>query len=415
MLDVSHTIIHKLVLRVVRQPDMPTDWDIMDLVWGALYDQFSEACGLSAGWGTFTGGGQFIAPDDSVKAQMAYAQPDEEHPIWALQIRQRDPNIVRRKWSYYIGLRRLNADSAKLYYAKCCYDHMAGSINEPKPIFISRDALPDPLFYSRHIRCMCGEQPLPVDALELNHATMPDFVGMLKDAGRAIPVILIACAWAIAPEILQDTLLGNTVVYWCDDSGVVMRLNELLPQEMSTPWNAVRVFNPLSGGKPYHPFYLCEDIRRMGEDAFVAGLRQAYCQSLRADDRRNFITINDVFRCRDRSHIDTLLAQSKSLNDELVKRKEMEAALSAENKALRDQLQSIAAQKEGSELAEYETLLNEIMAETDALKKGISAISTRLYSSMGIGFQPDDMEPSALLQELQHAIHSSLACANARK
>lgn len=55
------------------------------------------------------------------------------------------------------------------------------------------------------------------------------------------------------------------------------------------------------------------------------------------------------------------------------------------------------------------------MAETDALKKGISSLCERLYCTLGAGFHPDESEQVAPLQELAQAIYAALACAASRK
>lgn len=387
----------------------------MDLVLGILYDQIHESFTLSTTWENFTHGGKFSSQDDWAKGRTAYTEPDEEHSLWALQLKLRDPYISRRRWVYNIGLRRMAAGSAMLHYAKCCYDHMAGSINEPKPITLSRDSLLDPIFYNNYIQCMCGKEVLPTAPIELCHTSMPNFLDILKDELRTIPIILITCTWLLSPEVIQDFLLGNAVIYWCDDSSVVMHLNSILPQNLYTPWNSVHVFVPICSDKVYHPVYTYEDIQRMGSNAFHDGLQQAYCRSLRAEDQRNFINVNEVYRCRDRVYINTLLARYQKSSGEISELNKLIDTLKAENQSLNEQMQVINTQKTNMEITEYESLLSDTMAELDMLKNGISALSVRLYSSMGIGFQPDETEQVPLLQELQHAIYASLACANSRR
>ena len=197
--------------------------------------------------------------------------------------RRKHPSFNRRRWIYYIGLREQDDSSAQLFYAKCYYDHMAGSVSVPKPVEQIRDPFPDPLFFNDHVQCMCGKYPLPLEACVLSHTTLPRFINYLQDDTRRIPLILITCPWRISPEILQDKMIGNAIIFWCEDSSVVMRLNSILPKNMYAPWESVRVFVPLTGENVFHPLYTCDDIRASGDQALATGLIQAFCQSFRSD------------------------------------------------------------------------------------------------------------------------------------
>ena len=83
---------------------------------------------------------------------------------------------------------------------------------------------------------------------------------------------------------------------WCSDSEVISRLNELVSDGLQTPWDSVRSFLPLGKSELYHPCWAYEDIRRMGVDAFLRGLHQAYCASMRSEEKRGFLTVEDVYR-----------------------------------------------------------------------------------------------------------------------
>ena len=77
---------------------------------------------------------------------------------------------------------------------------------------------------------------------------------------------------------------------------------------------------------------------------------------------------------------------------------------------LSEELEQTAASLKTNDQEELESLLDETMRETDALKNGIRALSLRLYSNPGKEFQPDSSEPIALLQELAQAIQICLSC-----
>ena len=79
------------------------------------------------------------------------------------------------------------------------------------------------------------------------------------------------------------------------------------------------------------------------------------------------------------------------------------ADLSAAISDLQSRLQTLEQNTGARQLQEFESLLNECMAETDALKKGISSLCERLCCTLGAGFHPDESEQAAL------------ACAASRK
>ena len=87
-------------------------------------------------------------------------------------------------------------------------------------------------------------------------------------------------------------------MYWTADPGIVERLNAILPDEFHTPWDSVRMLLPINQTQTYHPVYPYELISQMGYDAF--------CSSLRSEERRSFITVEDIAKIRDRRYAELL-------------------------------------------------------------------------------------------------------------
>lgn len=153
----------------------------------------------------------------------------------------------------------------------------------------------------------------------------------------------------------------------------------------------------------------------MGKEEFLFGLQHAYCASMRSLERKNFLTVEDVYRYQDQLRITELSQKLDKQKAEFSKLLIQNGKNSKEISDLREQLQSLEHSIEAQQLKEYESLLNESMAETDALKKGVSSLCEKLYSTLGTGFKPDETEPVALLQELSQAIYTALACVSSRK
>ena len=227
--------------------------------------------------------------------------------------------------------------------------------------------------------------------------------------------MLITCADVVTPETMIDMALGNLVVYCCSDSRFVMQLNKSLQRDMYTPWDSVHIFLPVTDGTPYHPCYTYDEIRRMGIDSFFAGIRQAYCANMHSEERRAFLTVEEVNTIRNREYIHQLEALSEDQAKDIKESNRQVELTMAELLEIREMLAKNDSQRVVAELREYETLLAESMGEVDSLKRGIASLSTRLYSTMGKGFRPDEREPVALLQELSNAIYAALSCASERK
>lgn len=413
MLDSMNVLSNKLSLQIIRSDNMESKESILDSVRQLLHEQICNNFHLFIPWDTFVRGGKFRSSDNMAGVQIASVS-SESRTLWAAKIQERDQVLAKRLWNYHLGIRVFGSDRLFLCYAKCCYDHSAGSIHS-RTIPIMLDHLPAPLFFAPNIQCMSGKTPFSAKPLELRADTVADFIDCIQDQQRSHPVLLITCADAISPTEASDLLLGNAIVYWCTDAAIVMYLNSIFPEELFTPWDSVRSFLPLSGEKLYHPCWLFDEIHRMGKEEFLFGLQHAYCASMRSLERKNFLTVEDVYRYQDQLRITELSQKLDKQKAEFSKLLIQNGKNSKEISDLREQLQSLEHSIEAQQLKEYESLLNESMAETDALKKGVSSLCEKLYSTLGTGFKPDETEPVALLQELSQAIYTALACVSSRK
>ena len=414
MLDVSHTLINKLTIKITRNTSLNSSICAADMVKGILYDRLAEIYSLTSEWKSFAIGGKLTSDDEVLKGQTVSAVL-EGSSIWAVYLNVKDPESARRRWVYYIGQCAENEDTTLLYYAKCRYDHMAGSITEIKSTVSDRDILIETLFTNKHIQCTCGNHVLPDHAVELTHSNLPDFLNMLQDTTRKQPMLLVTCGWYMAPEKIADILLGNAAVFWSDNSSIVMRLNSMLPHHMYTTWESVRIFMPSAGEKTFHPIYALDDIRSMGIDKFQAGLRQAYSQSLRSEERRGFPTIESIYAIKYRQTIESLKQhlseRDTKLNTVLAQNRDLRKA----NQLLQEQNQLLSSAEPSKDAEAYESLLNESIKENDALRHSIQQLNSQLCSDMGMSFQPDSVGSAAIIQELAHTIHACLQRASDRK
>ena len=415
MLDTSNVLVNKLVLRILRPEENTDALDVSSLILNIIFRQMCNCFDTMLEWRSFARGGSYSNCDNSLRGISALTQSDDGTVHWAANFYVKDQHYSRRRWKYYLAIIQSSDNEANLYYAKCKYDHMAGSFSPGKSMVYTRDTLLDPLFTDPSIICMVGNHYYPVGGVNLNEANLSEFIALVQDEKRNIPAMLITCPDVITPEKMADETLGNLAVYWCDESRTIMELNVALPRDLRTPWDAVRVFMPIANSNIYHPCFTYEEIHRMGVDRFFAGIRQAYCESMHSEERRSFPTVSEILSMRDREYIRKLEAlnqdQAFQINDA---KRELEQQ-SHDIQPYRERIGELKNSAKNTEVAEMESLLSDSMAETDALRRSISALSTTLYSTMGIGFQPDQSESIALIQELSHAIYASLQCAQGKR
>ena len=133
MLDTTNFLIHKLSLQIFRPMQFEDNTTVFDAVKYILLERICETFHLQIEWDTFSRGGKFRSASGAANIQIASLSSDIR-TLWAIRIQVRDANMVKRQWSYQIGIRVFDGEHLQLCYAKCCYDHTAGSIQTPRPI-----------------------------------------------------------------------------------------------------------------------------------------------------------------------------------------------------------------------------------------------------------------------------------------
>ena len=413
MLESTSILVNKLCLRITRGNDASEDMGVGDIVLGMMYKQISDVFNILFDWRTFSQGGTFITADNRVRGIIQTAQTRDEHMLWAARLGVKDDSFQRRRWVYNMSIIQNSDEEICFYYAKFCQDHLAGSIKSPRDLPKTKDTLPGILFSSPRINCMIGKYAYPRRPVVLDEYSINSVVDIVMDQERPIPIMLITCPDVVSPEIIYDMTEGNLIVVCCDDARLLSDLNTALPRGLFTQWDSIHILMPLSDCRAYHPTYTYTDIRNMGIDAFLRGIHQAFCESLRSKEKHAFLTVEDVEKCRNRGQANQLVQTCEEQKGQI---KEMEERLAKQNEVLAStlsQLQEIT--NRSKEMAELEELLNESMSECSDLKRGISDLTTQLYASMGDTFHPNQREPLAILQELSHAIFVVLSCAAGKK
>ena len=128
MLDITNVLVHKLTLPVTLSPNLNQTRNASEIVKDILHSRLESTLGLHIPRVCFGMGGKFSSEDNTVNLQAASLQAGETG-IWAMRLQQKDPKIIRRRWVYHASMRIVSSEHLTLYYAKCCYDHTAASMN----------------------------------------------------------------------------------------------------------------------------------------------------------------------------------------------------------------------------------------------------------------------------------------------
>ena len=333
---------------------------------------------------------------------------------WALRVKARDRIMRRRNWLVHIGIRMESENEATLYFAQFYYDHLAGSFSVVKAPVLPPSSLFFMLMQNPRIVCKAGSFPLPHGAVALDETLVDSFLDCVRDPQRQIPMLLITCPDLLSPSEVAKHLAGNVIVCWLDEENILRAINQALAPDIFIKWDSIQVLLPFSQEVNYHPAFPISDISRMGNGQMVSLLHQAYCESFRADDRRAFVTVDSINLQRDHKAMSALQERLVSLSAEAVRLRESNARLETEREQLQKEYDSLIDKNQQAELAAYEAMLNESIAQTDRLKMGIVSLTQRLYECMGKDFVPDG-SGEACMSELQHAIFVSFARLGARK
>ena len=415
MLETSNILVNKMSLPIQKREEIPAERELMGLTKSALYEAVCDYFHTHLDWKSFSNGGPLGNSESRVSGVSVMCSGEEHFAQWALMMNIKDTAYSRRRWKYYLGLTQVDSQQISFFYAKCCYDHMSGSLSPAKPIVAFEDLFARKLFFLPSIQFVCGNIPYPTNAIELNPDTYSSLVDQIKTAERILPIMLITCPDVIIPQKILGLMLGNVIVYWCTNAELIRNLNSDLPQTMYSPWDSIHIFMPSTLHNSFHPVYPYEEIQRMGVDNFIAGLRQAYCQSMRSEERKNFPTVETVNYRRSQLYAHMLYSQREEQRKRIL---ELTAQISAQKEELQAVKKQFFAYKQAhptDQITEYESLLNESLSEIDLLRKGISDLTSQLFICMGTQLKPTFQQTIPELRELEKAILSTIACASSKK
>lgn len=400
MLEGTYKLTQKAVFHITGKED--TTVNLLEELQEIVYDYIRMEFAYEADWMHFRSYGQEEAEDKRLKLQTSIYKASGENEIvdWALRLKTKDHYLRRRNWVYQIAVRVEAGEEATLSYAEMYYDHLVGSFSEMKPPYIVIPSLFTTLIRDERVECWVGNSPLFEDAEEMDEETKADFLDMVRDPQRHIPVMLITCPDLLNPREVARQLLGNVVVFWMNEYPMFQIIQDELQAAVQLEWDAVQVILPIvtQGKRTFHPVITSSEISRNGQEKVLAMLKQAYAENMRSDERKSFITVESIILRRNREYTLSLQRDVQSLMEEIRK-------LQARNASIAVELENERRKQENGVDPNtcIESMLNESAAKYDRLKQEIQGVTQELYACMGKGFTPNE-DVDANLCELQHAV-----------
>lgn len=298
--------------------------------------------------------------------------------LWAIKLQIPDTQIKRRRWVHHIALRYENNREASLHYAEIYQDFTLGSfVSLTMPQKQTPDLVRD-FVRNKEFHCIVGNYRLPTQTLTLNETGASIFLGMLNDAARTIPIILVTCPDTIDTGALSEALLANGIVFAAKEREVIEVINSFLPEAIKVNWGTVQVF---PAGKSYVQVLQNEMIIRMTNP--VIQMRHAYCECMSTVERQEFPTYDELILLRNSNRLSEMTSRINRITKENVELCTKNETLGTQCGALEQSLlrQSALIGRDGWEEAElYEKEWSKSQQECNAMKEQIREITMALYT-----------------------------------
>lgn len=332
----------------------------------------------------------FVAADDNrCRISIASIQMTKgsTYPLlWALDMVRRDFENPKRTWITSIGIRQDSEDVLKLYFSLWHIDNLSGYLAFMKPPVRCVPDLLRNLMADNRFLCCTGGFIMPTDPIELHADTMQLFMDILNDPMRSIPLIALCCPDVIHPTGLNVRLQGNAIIFFSAEPEPILDLNSELPPDMRVDLDGLRVYLPKNAEMLYqhHPQFNIHTILEAGSKNVVAYMAQAYSESFRSDEWRNFVTVDQILKMRAEQKVE-----------------ELEALRARQAKTIENQKMTIG--KLSDDMSRHsphavpgDELLALCLAENEALTHGVRDIIRRI--SEEVRFVPSLKDDSPLFE-----------------
>lgn len=398
------TLFYKTMLEI-QQPlisEASNDLGLLTKVLDMTYNHIAYAAALEINRHQFQTHGMFKSKDGMSKATIASCNLVRGQPypfLWAIMITQHDKECPKRTWYTHIGIRQDNAETLRLFYANYYADSLYGNVQNMRAPVLRVPEYINEILCTEAFVCSTGKYIVPSYAIDLTYDDIPIFIDILNDPGRTIPVIVLACPDILDPDELNGCLMGNLIIFYTADIGLLIELNNRLMPDLSIEFDGLRIFFPIrEGSDSYHPIMSIKEISEIGGRQIIKRLSKAYSRSYRSDEWRDFVTVDQIQGLRQQQMNEELKTELDATKKKLKNSEDRANRIQSELSMLKEKYSA-------RDIQEYEEFLQICIAEKDALEAMVNDITARINS--GRDFRPA-YDESVLINGLELSIQAAM-------
>lgn len=372
MFDPSCTLLYKCLLNIIPTSQVE-ETSLMQSVLSSISEQINIDTGLLLPSDRLQGNFSIESQNRTHRLLISHvASEDNKYPVhWAIRIKSADPTARYRIFTQHIGIRQTSPFTLSVHIASTSSDHLGGRFAAFRPPLKKVSTLVERLFSNADIRCVTGNHILLSRSMRLTNQSIEYFLNLLYEKTRTLPVVLVTCPDLIDPDLLHSHLIGNAVVCSTGDPGIVMLLNDYLPEPLRIAFGSIRIYVPFdncSRSNVYHPIIPLSDIYRITPVEVIHMLYRAYAENFRQSELKTFVTTDTCSDIRTRQYINSLNSQLSVALESLKNTNDRYSQLQAEY----EKLSSESLKKDVLPPDEvYESLIGEYSTELTLIKDGI--------------------------------------------
>ena len=394
----------------------------MDNAWVALVEQVrawvarKEKAPLK---GFFFKGGVWTAPPPKrakVETRVLHEGDLATPEMWAVRYEHADDDVKLRSWTTNIAITQVNQREWR-FAVELTHRLKPGFVGkEPAPPQPSSPNLIKELIESPNWISRIGSVRLSLAPLILAVGKANEFVLLLKDPQRPVPVVLVSCDHrTCTPELnagaMSRALAGTAIVYYAESPECDLELEHFLPKSFRSPNGTVRIYAPGADlsqewTSTRHRFFTAKEIDDEGDEEIIGQIVRALTRSDGWRGIQSSVTSIDDIETRVRERRLAELRLRAAGTSSVKEKQEMldlfmidNQALLAKNSRLNQDLKAESDKRQESEdnLARRDYDLNQAHESVDDARTKAAADRDALQAVLGLTKWPKEVAEVAKL------------------
>ena len=394
----------------------------MDNAWVALVGQVRAWVARNAKAppkGIFFKGGVWTGPQPKrtkVETRGLHEGDLATPEMWAVRYEHADGDVKLRSWTTNIAITQVNQREWRFaveltHRLKPGFVGKEPAAPQPSSPNLIKELIESPNWISR-----IGSVRLSLAPRILAVGKANEFVLLLKDPQRPVPVVLVSCdRKTCAPKLdagaMCRALAGTAIVYYAESPECDLELEHFLPKSFRSPNGTVRIYAPGADlsqewTSTRHRFFTAKEIDDEGDEEIIGQIVRALTRSDGWRGIQSSVTSIDDIETRVRERRLAELRLRASGTSSVKEKQEMldlfmidNQALLAKNSRLNQDLKAESDKRQESEdnLARRDYDLNQARESVDDARTKAAADRDALQAVLGLTKWPKEVVEVAKL------------------